>query len=343
MNHFLPNATSIPPQNRQNHSVPKDPPSVLIMRRDSIRTFPDGKRVAIYYIKDLDKYIPIAYSDNAWKPELGESYIETIRNNVINESESIMNFNDNTYQYLSLEDSEGVVDLYDQLNENNKNKLLSFMSENVNNLYEVLEFIRENIKHQTGSESTQVVTTTGTYSKTAKLLKDKIKDGGKVLDYGAGLGLGSDAMRDEFNGKVDIHSFEPEPRRWKGSVPVTHTKSSDIHDKYDAVVSHNVLNVLEPELRSHVTKDILSKVKVGGHVVIGTRKWSGDVNLAKNAKPGNEEKSLWISKKGGDVYQKGFDGNELLDHLKSHDPEGNFEFKKLPGISANGIIGHRIK
>lgn len=41
----------------------KDPPALLIMRRKAIRMFPDGKRVVMYYIDQIAKYISIPYDE----------------------------------------------------------------------------------------------------------------------------------------------------------------------------------------------------------------------------------------------------------------------------------------
>jgi len=40
----------------------RDPPPTLIMRRTAIRTFPQGKRIALYYITAIDKYISVPYN-----------------------------------------------------------------------------------------------------------------------------------------------------------------------------------------------------------------------------------------------------------------------------------------
>lgn len=198
----------------------------------------------------------------------------------------------------------------------------------------------ESIQHQSGSETTQVATTTGTYRKSAEKLKPLLPKGSKVLDYGAGMGKGSSAMQDTLGDDHTVHSYEPFAKNWK-----PHYSSSDkIPSDHDAVVSHNVLNVLQPKLRSEVTSHILSRVKPGGHVIVGTRGWKGDVSTAKKVTPSDEEdNAVWVHKKSGKVYQKGFDGDELLNHMKKHDPEGNFEFKKIGGLAKSTIIGKRIK
>ena len=37
------------------------PPAVLVMKRVSIRQFPDGQNIALYRIEKLDKYVSIPY------------------------------------------------------------------------------------------------------------------------------------------------------------------------------------------------------------------------------------------------------------------------------------------
>jgi hypothetical protein len=173
----------------------------------------------------------------------------------------------------------------------------------------------QKVRSEKSSGTTQVATTTGSYIKAANLIKDIQGD---VLDYGAGLGLGTDAMSNTLGRKVD--SFEPNPERWQGKEEATFTSSEDINKKYDGIVSLNVLNVVPKDIRDAIVTDIYEKLNVGGKAVISTRGWNGDVKAAKNAVPGPEEKSLIITRKQGgkdvEVFQKGFDGNELVDYVK---------------------------
>ena len=192
----------------------------------------------------------------------------------------------------------------------------------------------DSIKGQEGSATTQVATTAGSYKKAVKKAEELNPQGKTVLDYGAGLGLGTDAMRS--SSKLEVTSYEPFPERWRGDAPVDYTDSSLIKDKFDTVVNLNVLNVLEPELRDVVAKDIMSKVADGGVAIVGTRKWNGDVNAAKKATEAAEEKALWINKPSGDVYQKGFDGDELKDYMTGLAPEG-FRVERGKGIAANTV------
>jgi hypothetical protein len=47
-----------------------DPPAVLIMNRKSIRQFPNGQRVAMYYVDKIDKYVTIPYTASQWSSSL---------------------------------------------------------------------------------------------------------------------------------------------------------------------------------------------------------------------------------------------------------------------------------
>ena len=43
-----------------------DPPAVLIMKRKSIRMFPNGQRVALYYVDKINKYVTVPYTASQW-------------------------------------------------------------------------------------------------------------------------------------------------------------------------------------------------------------------------------------------------------------------------------------
>jgi hypothetical protein len=167
------------------------------------------------------------------------------------------------------------------------------------------------------SGTTQVATTTGSYVKAANILKNSGVEG-DILDYGAGLGLGSDAMSDVLGKTVD--SLEVNPERWKGKTPVKYTDANQIDKKYDGIVSLNVVNVVPKSIRDFIIKDIFNNLKDGGTAIISSRGFKGDIDQAKNFVPGPEEKSYIIKRKQDgeiiDVFQKGYDGNELVEYVQ---------------------------
>ena len=193
----------------------------------------------------------------------------------------------------------------------------------------------DRIMGQPGSSTTQVATTSGSYRKAAEFIRSSMPTASRILDYGAGLGLGTDAMRQASSAQVD--SYEPFPQRWRGSQPPTFTASNEISGRYEGVVSLNVLNVLEPSIRDQVARDIMQKLAPGGVAVIGTRKFKGDVDQAKGAEPAAERGAVWIRRGQDRVYQKGFDGNELVDYLQGLAPAG-YTVERGAGIAANTAI-----
>jgi hypothetical protein len=57
-------------EKKEPKSSPMDPPAVLIMKRKSVRQFPDGQRVALYYVDKLDKYVTVPYTAMQWSTSI---------------------------------------------------------------------------------------------------------------------------------------------------------------------------------------------------------------------------------------------------------------------------------
>jgi hypothetical protein len=56
-------------ENQALLAKPMDPPAILIMRRQSIRQFGNGQRVALYYVDKINKYVSVPYGDMALAAE----------------------------------------------------------------------------------------------------------------------------------------------------------------------------------------------------------------------------------------------------------------------------------
>lgn len=50
----------------KTHQKPMDPPAVLIMKRQSVRQFPNDQRVALYYVDKINKYVTVPYTAMQW-------------------------------------------------------------------------------------------------------------------------------------------------------------------------------------------------------------------------------------------------------------------------------------
>lgn len=206
-----------------------------------------------------------------------------------------------------------------------------------------ISFSKAEIQGQKGSGTTQVATTRTMYVKALKWLRNQSPEAKTVLDYGAGLGLGTDDMRSN-NPDLNIDCYEPNPERWAGKQPPTYTNNTQINKDYDLILNTNVLNVVEKPIRDLIVKDIADHLTMGGKALITTRGWSNDVNAAKNFKPADEHHAIWINKgKNGYVFQKGFDGDELKNYIEELLGDEFVVEKTRPTFGKSSVTITRVK
>lgn len=157
------------------------------------------------------------------------------------------------------------------------------------------------------SAMTQITGTEDTYINASKML------GGKVLDYGAGRGIGTDALR---SAGLLADSFEPFPQNWEGKRPPTFTDSAVIpSESYDSLVSFSVINVVDPDERKFLFKEVARILRPDGVALI-TGRDRQDVQKATTKIPHLEEGGYLIGKGKLQRYQKGFTQAELERYAK---------------------------
>jgi len=163
------------------------------------------------------------------------------------------------------------------------------------------------------SARTQIVGTIPTYHKARDILKGHGIEGEKIIDLGAGKGLGSTIMK--------AHSMEPYAQGWEP----TFTRAADIpSDTYEGLTNLNVLNVVSPEIRRGIVEDIGRVLKPQGGVGLITTRGKDVLNTV-GGKPGPEPMSMITSR---DTYQKGFTQQELYDYVKGVLGD-KFDYEKL--------------
>ena len=157
------------------------------------------------------------------------------------------------------------------------------------------------------SALTQIAGTVNTYRKAAKML------GGKVLDYGAGFGLGTDELR---SSGLLTDSFEPFPEKWEGKRPPTYIDSVDIpNESYDSLVSFSVINVVDPDERKLLFKEVARILRPDGFALI-TGRDREDVEKSTTKIPHLEKGGYLVGKGKEQRYQKGFTQAELERYAK---------------------------
>ena len=148
---------------------------------------------------------------------------------------------------------------------------------------------------------TAIKGTERTYKKVEQLINTK---GKKTLDYGAGRGIGAK--------QIGADTYEPFV-----DISPTYKVSKDIaSESYDRITNLNVLNVVKPEARDEIVKEIGRILKPRGEAVISTRGLDifGDKARPVKGVLGDEPMSV-ITSTG--TYQKGFKPDELLEYTAS--------------------------
>jgi uncharacterized protein involved in tolerance to divalent cations len=133
--------------NKQS-SHPMDPPAVLIMRRKSVRQFPNNQRVALYYVDKLDKYVTIPYTAMAWSGSVEEEMEYTT--DIIEQLEKIVEQNyrgtvvymDGSQSKVSVVVAESVLGLYENLNSDNKIKLKEMIAKSDTHMQQATDFVK---------------------------------------------------------------------------------------------------------------------------------------------------------------------------------------------------------
>jgi len=103
-----------------------DPPPVLMLKRKSIRLYPDNTRVALYYNDKLDKYFSIPYGpkvDTAIQAEqMQEAVIDTLHGIVKNKQANTVKFADGKTAKVDHFTASAIVQVHKALNDENKKK-----------------------------------------------------------------------------------------------------------------------------------------------------------------------------------------------------------------------------
>lgn len=171
----------------------------------------------------------------------------------------------------------------------------------------LLDLLRRGVVHLPPIENsrlTQVATTGGTYQRAGDVLRERGVQG-PVIDYGAGRGHGTQHLG------PDAESFEPYPN---AAFRPNYTDPAAVpSDHYGGLVNLNVLNVLPPEVRDQVVREMGRVLRPQGQGVITTR---GRDVMAARGEPGPEPMSLVIGEGDRARYQKGFTPRELREYLQ---------------------------
>ena len=112
-------------------NLPKDPPFVLVLKREGIRYYPNNTKVALYYNAKLDKHFSVPYGPDISNPVVQSEEFEQLEEQVMDLLHKIHNekqaqrvkFADGTTRKIDGYTASAVVGLHNALNSDNQQKL----------------------------------------------------------------------------------------------------------------------------------------------------------------------------------------------------------------------------
>lgn len=132
--------------------LPSDPPAMLVMRRTSIRMFPNGQRVALYFVDKINKYISVPYTPMQWNQHMGSAHVgeevEVVEMNIIehmkdiveNKSPKVIMFEDGKTKKVDVLTASTILNMYTSLNTENRNMILDMGQKNKQLFEQVVDF-----------------------------------------------------------------------------------------------------------------------------------------------------------------------------------------------------------
>lgn len=138
-------------QLEEKKSRPHDPPAILIMRRKSIRQFPNGQRVALYYVDKLKKFVTIPYDDESihLSPNMSmvkEDVINHLNDIVASGTGKRIMFEDGSSTKVERQTAQAILNVHDTLNEENKEKVKDMAYKSKQHFMKVVDFAWKHTK-----------------------------------------------------------------------------------------------------------------------------------------------------------------------------------------------------
>lgn len=125
----------------ENRHEPMDPPNILVMRRVSVRQYPNNQRVALYYVDKVHKYVTVPYTAMQWSAGVTESVEKNIIEQLTDASVSMdateVFFKNNTSLFVNESVAKQMLKLYNSLSEENKKSMIEVAGSSKNQFLEI--------------------------------------------------------------------------------------------------------------------------------------------------------------------------------------------------------------
>ena len=136
-------ATSTPVmEGKTSQAHELDPPAVLIMRRKSVRQFPNGQRVALYYVDKINKYVTVPYEDMQWSAN-EETVFDKIKQVNEDKKSIVVEHLDGSTSEITPQMAKQMIELHKKINEANKAKMLDMLEASAKHFQTIAKFSKE--------------------------------------------------------------------------------------------------------------------------------------------------------------------------------------------------------
>jgi hypothetical protein len=137
-------ATSYPVyEGKEGKESELDPPAMLVMRRKSIRQFPNGQRVALYYVDKINKYVTVPYEGMQWAAIKEETIFEKVKQVKENKKPVVVEHLDGSTTEVTPKVANDIMQLYKKINETNRQKLVDMLEASSKHFQTIVKFSKE--------------------------------------------------------------------------------------------------------------------------------------------------------------------------------------------------------
>ena len=148
---------------REAPVMPTDPPALLIMRRTSVRMFPNGQRVALYFVDKVNKYVSVPYMPMQWaqqgsrghmptahmeETQIEETVMHHLQHIVDNHTARTIKFKDGKSQRVDVQTANAILKVHGSLNDENKKKVSDTAHKSREHFNKVADFAWKHVSYK---------------------------------------------------------------------------------------------------------------------------------------------------------------------------------------------------
>jgi hypothetical protein len=131
-------------EGKSSRASDMDPPAVLVMRRKYIRQFPNGQRVALYYVDKINKYVTVPYEELQWSSMTKEESIFDNLPAIAEQNDSVeVEHLDGSTSEITPDMAKNIMSLYKKINETNKAKLKDMLESSSKHFQAIARFSKD--------------------------------------------------------------------------------------------------------------------------------------------------------------------------------------------------------